>query len=97
MRLRLSPRALDDLAEIRAYLLPRSPRGAENVRIAITDTMDLLVQFPHCGRSTDIGKIRLLPVVRFRYLIYHTVAASEVVIVHVRHASRDAPGAEDFE
>ena len=45
MRLRLSSRALEDIADIRDYLLPRSPQGAENVRRAIIEDFDLLEQF----------------------------------------------------
>ena len=50
---------------------PHSPQGAERVRIAIADTIDLLAQFPRCGRDTD---------------------DDEVAILHLRHASRAAPG-----
>ena len=98
MRLRLGSRALEDIADIRDYLLPRSSQGAENVRRAIIEDFDLLEQFPHSGRSTDIPGIRVLPVVRYPYLIYHTVndGAGEIVIVHIRHSSRNAPAANDF-
>jgi uncharacterized RDD family membrane protein YckC len=52
--------------EIRTYLLPRSPQGAESVRSAIADTLDLLVRFSRAGRETDIAGVRVIPVVRYR-------------------------------
>jgi plasmid stabilization system protein ParE len=92
----LSPRALADLDEIRAYLVPRSPQGAESVRRAIADTLDLMAQFPRAGRETDIAGVRVIPVVRYRYLVYHAVLTDEVVILHIRHSSRDAPSTTDL-
>ena len=96
MRLRLSARALDDIAAIRDYLMPRNPLGAEKVRRTIASDCDLLEQFPNSGRPTDIPDIRVLPIVRYPYLIYHTIIADEIVVVHVRHSSRDAPTGADF-
>ena len=88
MKTRLTPRAYADLESIRGYLITRSPHGAERVRVAIADTVDLLAQFPHCGRDTDINAVRVLPVVRFPYLVYHLVTDDEVLILHIRHAAR---------
>lgn len=61
----LSERALADLAGIRDYLLPISPQGAESVRRAIAETIDLLSQYPNVGRETDIAGVRVLPIVRY--------------------------------
>jgi len=94
--LTLSPRALADLDEIRAYLISKSPQGAESVRSAIADTLDLLARFPGTGHETDIAGVRIIPVVRYRYLVYHAVLADEVVILHIRHGARDAPTRTDL-
>jgi len=81
----LSERALADLIEIRDYLLPISPRGAESVRRAIVETIDLLAQYPNVGRETDIVGVRVRPFVRYPYLIYHAVRGDEVVVLHIRY------------
>jgi plasmid stabilization system protein ParE len=39
LRVRLTPRAILDLKEIRAYLVARSPRGADSVRREIDRTI----------------------------------------------------------
>lgn len=97
MRLRLSKRARNDIKEIRAYLLPRSKVGAESVRASIVGTLDLLAQFPKSGRETDIPGIRVLPVVRYPYVIYYTILPRQIVIAHIRHATRDAAEADELE
>jgi len=96
MTARLAPRALADLEAIRTYLVPISPAGAEQVRVAIADTIALLAQFPHCGRDTDIEDVRVLPVVRYPYLVYHLAIDDDVLILHIRHAARAAPGPADL-
>ena len=96
MTLRLSLRAERDIEDIRSNLIARSPQGADRVRAALASDMEILERFPYSGRATDFAEIRILPVVRYPYLIYYTVASSEVVIVHVRHSSRGAPDPRDL-
>ena len=78
MKVRLTARAEADLEAIRDYLVPRSPQGAERVRQSIEASIDLLGSFPGMGHETDIAYIRMLPVVHYPYLIYHTVASERV-------------------
>ena len=96
MKLRFSARAFNDIAAIRDYLMPRNPIAAENLRRTIANDFELLERFPHAGRVTDIPDVRVLPMVRYPYLIYHSIIADEIVVVHVRHSSRDAPTGTDF-
>lgn len=91
LRARLSPRAISDLDSIREYLVQRSSRGAENVRRAIAETIALLEQFPGAGRTSAIKGVRVIPVVRYDYLVYYKVGADEVLILHIRHAARQLP------
>ena len=46
--------------------------------------------------STDIPDVRVLPVGRYPYLVYHAIELTEVVIVHVRHGARAAPTRDDL-
>jgi plasmid stabilization system protein ParE len=96
LRVRLTPRAITDLEDIRAYLEARGPQGAENVRRNIEQTIDTLSGFPGLGRGTDIPDIRVLPVVFYRYLVYHAVVGDGLVIVHIRHGARAAPTRDDL-
>ena len=46
MRVRYTPRARNDLIQILAYLIERSPGGAHNVRRAIDRTIELIGEHP---------------------------------------------------
>ena len=96
MKLQFTEQALKDLQEIRAYLSPQSMSGAEHVRLAIASTVDLLTQFPGIARDTDINDIRVISVVNYPYLIYHLRSKKEIVIIHIRHTSQNAPSLNDF-
>ena len=91
MRSHLTLQAIEDLDNIRAYLLPRSASGAEHVRLSIELTIDLLTIFPGIARDTDIKDVRVIPVMGYPYLVYHRLTRSEVVVVHIRHSSRENP------
>jgi plasmid stabilization system protein ParE len=53
LTVRFDARALADLAEIRDYLVARSPGGAERVRLHLLETISRLSDFPLLGRPTD--------------------------------------------
>lgn len=93
----LTKRALADLIEIRDYLLPISPRGAESVRRAIVETVDLLGEYPKLGRETDVPRVRMTPVVHYPYVVYYAVLEDEVIVLHIRHGARGQPKADDVE
>ena len=51
MKLRFTPRAARDLAEIADYLREHSPQAALRVRAAILESLQSLILFPHIGRQ----------------------------------------------
>jgi toxin ParE1/3/4 len=69
-------------------LIERSPSGAANVLAAIKSTISTLSFFPQIGRLVDDAGHRRLPVPRYPYVIFYRLAEDELVILHVRHASR---------
>ena len=91
MRLRYAPRARTDIAEIYQHIANYSPRAATAVSAQIRATGRLLAEFPGLGRETDISGVRVFPTARYPYLVYYSVRGDDLVIVHVRHARRDAP------
>jgi addiction module RelE/StbE family toxin len=95
MKVRYSRRAVADLAAIGDYVRPRNPRAAEAVEKRIRALIDQLEWFPFLGRATDDPAIRVLPVVRYPYLVFYEVSGEEVIIHHIRHGRRRplAPGA----
>ena len=91
MRLTWSPRARGDIYAIHDWVRQHSEQGATRVIAEIRKTAELIARHPSIGRSTDRPPIRVLPVVRFPYLIYFVVQSDEVIILHVRHGARRDP------
>ena len=78
MRIRYSPRALDDINAILSYLERHSPQGAQNVARAMHKTIDLIGQFPQSGRPVSEFGVRVLPVGPYPYLVYWLAEVDEV-------------------
>jgi len=96
LKIRLTVRALRDLQQIRAYLIARSPKGAEGVRREIVRTIASLSEHPGIGHSTRISGLRVITTKRYPYLVYHRVTDAELTIVHVRHGARASPAPDDL-
>ena len=90
MKLRFTPRALDNIAHIADYLRPRNPPAAERVRDEIYDGLQSLILFPRVGRLQQTEGVRKLVTRRFGYLIYYTVdfAAAEIIVLSVKHPAQ---------
>jgi toxin ParE1/3/4 len=90
MRLRLIPRAAQDLVDIADYLRAQNPDASLRVRTAILEALASVISFPQLGRRQTVEGVRKLVVRRYPYLIYYTVdePAEQVVVVAIRHASR---------
>ena len=84
----LTPRAYDDLAQIRDYLIAHSPQGADNVRLAINTTLDQWREVPFTGRDRPELGVRSIGVARYSYTIYHRGRDDHVEIAHVRDDRR---------
>jgi toxin ParE1/3/4 len=93
VRLRYAPRARTDIAEIHQHIAQFSPRAAIAVTAQIRATSRLLAEYPGLGKEKDIPGIQVFSTARYPYLVYYTVRGSDLVVVHVRHARRDAPEA----
>jgi toxin ParE1/3/4 len=90
MRVRYSPRALRDLSDIAGYILLRSPPGARAVEARIKATIALIAEYPGCGRVVvQRPDVCVLPIGRYPYLIFYTIADDDAVILHIRHAARE--------
>jgi plasmid stabilization system protein ParE len=89
VNVRYSRRATNDLDAIADYLTERSSKGAGSVERRIKQTIELISAFPRGGRSLEQRpEVRVLPVAHYPYLVFYTLAESEVLILHIRHASR---------
>jgi toxin ParE1/3/4 len=85
-RLRLSPRAIDDLARLPEFVRLSNPLAAVRVRTALVTALASLAEFPDRGRPLRSG-LRELPVRlgRYGYLIRYRVGVDEVFVTRLRH------------
>ena len=96
MKLLYSPRARSDIDHIHEYIAEHNPGAAKAVVRQIRSTSELLARYPGLGRGTDTPGVRVFPVARYPYLVYHRVFENNVVIIHVRDGRRDAPRAGEL-
>jgi toxin ParE1/3/4 len=93
VKVRWSETALAQLDNIFLYIYERNRSAALSVAKRIEDLAELLGEFPLIGHLTDEAEVRILPVVRYPFLIFYAIdaATDEVVILHVRHTAQDRP------
>ena len=93
MKLRFTPRATHDLAEVAEYLRSRHPSAALAVRGAILlRSLQNLTIFPAIGRPQNVEGVRKLITPRYRYLVYYMIGegAEEIVILTIQHPARNS-------
>ena len=93
MKVRLTPRAVADIAQIADFIRTESPSGARHVRASILKAFETLGAFPTVGRKQNVEGVRKLVTRRYRYLIYFTIddTAGEIVILTIQHPAREHP------
>jgi toxin ParE1/3/4 len=87
VKLRFTPRATRDLAEIAEYPRSRNPSVALAVRDAILRSLQNLTLFPAIGRPQNIEGVRKLVTPGYRYLVYYMIdeGTEEIVILTIQH------------
>lgn len=87
VRLRLSPRAIDDLDRLPEFVRLSSPAAAVRIRAALVAAIASLAELPHRGRQLENG-LRELPVGigRYGYLVRYRVREDEVFVTRLKHA-----------
>jgi toxin ParE1/3/4 len=91
MRLDWSPRAMLDLAQIRAYVAETDPGMAEVVASRILAAVEALALFPMIGRSGRVADTRELVVPRTPYLVMYRLGGDAVEIMRVFHGTQRWP------
>jgi toxin ParE1/3/4 len=90
VKLRYTPRATRDLAQIAEYLRTRNPSAALAVRDAILRSLQNLTLFQAIGRPQNVEGVRKLVTPKYRYLVYYMIdaGAEEIVILTIQHPAR---------
>jgi plasmid stabilization system protein ParE len=91
-RLRWSPRSVDDLEAIHAFIARDSSRYADLVSRRIVAATERLIQFPEIGRIVpEVGEPRLRELIVRPFRIVYRVRVDLVEIVTVFRGSRAFP------
>ena len=90
MKLRFTPRAVQDLEELADYLHARNPTAAQRVRAAIYETLQVLIRFPRGWAEPDDGRSSQGRDAEIPLFIYYTfdAARDELVILNVKHPAQ---------
>ena len=91
MKLRYTPRARSDLADIHDYIAQDNPQAAKRVIQIIRKAAEALPQNPFVGKSGRIAGTREFTIGRFPFLLAYRVEADEVQILSVIHTARMWP------
>lgn len=91
MKVRFTRPALNDLADIHAYVSKDNRAAAGRVVTKLIDRALALADMPYQGRELDEPNARVIVVPRFRYFIFYTIEADEIHVTHIRHTSRRRP------
>jgi toxin ParE1/3/4 len=90
MKLRFTPRAVENIAAIADYIRDHNPAAAQRVRAAIYDSLQDLILFPHAGRIQQIEDVRKFVTRKYVYLVYYTAddTADEIIVLNVKHPAQ---------
>lgn len=88
MKLKYSPRALEDLENIRLYINKDNPSAAWVVASFIRRSARTLEDFSYRGRATEIQGVRRLVVTNYPYVVYYKPEGERVIILNILHTSQ---------
>jgi addiction module RelE/StbE family toxin len=91
MKLRYTPRARSDLAEIHDYIAQENSQAARRVIQIIRKAAEALPQNSLVGKAGRVAGTRELAVGRFPFMLVYRVDAEEVQILSVIHTARMWP------
>ena len=91
MRLAITPRARQALAELQEHISRDSPRAAETVADRILQTADLLTQFPRMGRVGALPDTYEFVVPNVSYRLIYRLDGDLLRLLDVVHTRRQWP------
>jgi addiction module RelE/StbE family toxin len=73
VKVRYTRKALAQLDQIYSYIEAHNPTAAKRVKARIKRSIARLERHPHSCRATEHPGIRVLPIVRYPYLVFYSV------------------------
>jgi toxin ParE1/3/4 len=86
-----SPRAIDHLAHLRAYIARDNPKAAPRIASALLEAVERLAELPNLGRPGRIAGSRELAVPGTPYVIPYRLRADRLEVIAVFHARQKWP------
>ena len=86
-----SPRAIEHLAHLRAYIARDNPKTANRIASALLEAIERLAELPNLGRPGRVAGTRELVVPGTPYIIPYRVRSDRLEIVAVFHARQKWP------
>ncbi len=86
-----SPRAIDHLAHLRAYIARDNPVASARIAGALLEAVERLAKLPHLGRPGRVAGTRELIVPGTPYVIPYRVRADRLEVIAVFHARQKWP------
>ena len=88
MKLRWTKPALNDIAEIHAYIARDNPAAALKVARTLKAQAESLTAHPTMGRSGRVAGTRELVVAPLPYIIAYRLTETTIDILAIRHGAR---------
>jgi plasmid stabilization system protein ParE len=87
MKLRFTPRAIENIDAASDYLYAHNPSAAERVLADIYACLERLFLFPRAGHAQHVSGVRKLVSSKYSYLIYYALneATDEIIVLNVKH------------
>ena len=86
-----SPRAIEHLAHLRAYIAQDNPKAANRVAAALLDAVERVAELPNLGRPGRIAGTRELVVPGTPYLIPYRLRGDRLEVIAVFHGRQKWP------
>jgi toxin ParE1/3/4 len=86
---RLTPRAVEDIEAIAAYVGEQNATAAANLVRSFIDRFELAAEYPYLGMSREDIIPGLRHLVLGTYLTFYRLEAGDVVVLRVLHGRRE--------
>lgn len=86
-----SPRAIEHLAHLRAYIARDDPKAANRIASASLEAVERLAELPNLGRPGRVTGTRELVVPGTQYVIPYRVRGDRLEVIAVFHGRQKWP------
>ena len=86
-----SPRAIEHLAHLRAYIARDNPKAANRIASALLEAVERLAELPSLGRPGRVAGTRELVVPGTPYVIPYTLCGDRLEVIAVFHGRQKWP------